>query len=117
MSYLSILLEKEIKQILKDKSVFVLVFILPVLLVIIYGSAIRMEVKPVRLCIASYNQTLLERTVAQEFLGSDRFKIVLVEGFVQGKSCLIAIRLRLCYTYQKILIDSCSTVTARALSV
>lgn len=88
MSYLSILLEKEIKQILKDKSVFVLVFILPVLLVIIYGSAIRMEVKPVRLCIASYNQTLLERTVAQDFLGSDRFKVVLVEGFAQGKKLL-----------------------------
>ncbi len=88
MSYLSILLEKEIKQILKDKSVFVLVFILPVVLVIIYGSAIRMEVKPVSLCIASYNQSLIERTIAQEFLGSTSFKVSMVNSFAEGKALL-----------------------------
>ncbi len=88
MSYLTILLEKEIKQILKDKSVFVLVFILPILLVIIYGSAIRMEVKPVSLCIASYNQSLLERTIAAEFLGSESFKVSMVPSFAQGKALL-----------------------------
>ena len=73
--YLPILLEKEFKQILKDKSVFVLAFLLPMLLVVIYGSAVRMEVKPVKLCISTYYESALERAITDEFIGSPYYEV------------------------------------------
>lgn len=73
LKYLPILIYKEYLQILKDKSVFILCFALPVLLVIIYGSAIRMEIKPVSVCIVTQQQNTLTDTIVKEFLLSDYF--------------------------------------------
>ena len=74
LDYLWILIKKEYLQLLKDKSMFVLAFVLPVMLVIIYGSAIRMDIKPVKIAICSYNTSKVERTIVNEFVGSDYYE-------------------------------------------
>lgn len=86
--YLPLLLEKEYKQILKDKSVFVLAFIFPIILVLIYGSAIRMDVKPVKLAICTYNQSVLERTITQEFIGSEYYEVEVTPDFSKARKLL-----------------------------
>ncbi|MCI6905760.1 MAG: ABC transporter permease [Succinatimonas sp.] len=86
--YLVPLLKKEVLQTLKDKSVFMLVFLLPIILVIIYGSAIRMEIKPVKLGLVSTNVSVLEREITQEFLGSDYYELTVVPTFIEGQKLL-----------------------------
>ena len=86
--YLPILLEKEFKQILKDKSVFVLAFLLPVLLVVIYGSAVRMEVKPVKICISTYYESSLERAITNEFTGSPYYEVTVERSFARAQKLL-----------------------------
>lgn len=87
--YLPILLEKEFKQILKDKSVFILAFLLPMLLVVIYGSAVRMEVKPVKLCICTYYESSLERAVTDEFAGSPYYEVRVERSFASAQKMLM----------------------------
>lgn len=88
LRYLPILIEKEFKQLLKDKSVFLLAFVLPFILVIIYGSAIRMEAKPVKLGIVSYNQSFVERTIVSEFVGSNYYDVTVTPDFTTGSKLL-----------------------------
>lgn len=86
--YLTILIEKEYKQLLKDKSVFILAFLLPITLVIIFGLAVRMDIKPVKIAICSYNQAHVERVIVDEFLGSNYFNTTIVSSFDEGKDLL-----------------------------
>ena len=88
LRYLPILIEKEFKQLLKDKSVFLLAFVLPFILVIIYGSAIRMDAKPVKLGIVSYNQSFVERTIVSEFVGSNYYDVTVTPDFTTGSKLL-----------------------------
>lgn len=83
--YLKILLYKEIKQTLEDRSVFVLVFVLPLILVIIYGSAIRMEVKPLTIAVVSTQSSTLERECVSEFLGSVYFDTTVVSSLKEAQ--------------------------------
>lgn len=86
--YLPILLEKEVKQILKDKSVFLLAFVMPLLLIIIYGYAVRMDIRPVNMCIATGSHSALERNIVSEFYGSDYYNVTLVPTFEEGRQLL-----------------------------
>ena len=86
--YLPILLEKEVKQILKDKSVFLLAFVMPLLLIIIYGYAVRMDIRPVNMCIATGSHSALERNIVSEFYGSDYYDVTVVSTFEEGRQLL-----------------------------
>ncbi len=88
LDYLWILIKKEYLQLLKDKSMFVLAFVLPVLLVIIYGSAIRMDVRPVKLAICTYNTSIVERTIVNEFVGSDYYEVTQTQDFLSAQKLL-----------------------------
>ena len=46
LAHIKTLMLKEVKQILSDKSVLLVAFFLPLMLVVIYGTGIRMDVKP-----------------------------------------------------------------------
>lgn len=84
LKYLPILIYKEYLQILKDKSVFILCFALPLLLVLIYGSAIRMEIKPVSVCIVTQEQNSLTDRIVKEFLLSDYFVTQNTPDFIKA---------------------------------
>lgn len=88
MKYLPILLEKEVKQILKDKSVFLLAFVMPLLLIIIYGYAVRMDIKPIRICIASNSQSAVERNIISEFISSSYYDVIVVPSYGEGREKL-----------------------------
>ncbi|MDY3107535.1 MAG: ABC transporter permease [Succinivibrio sp.] len=88
LDYLWILIKKEYLQLLKDKSMFVLAFVLPVMLVIIYGSAIRMDIKPVKIAICSYNTSKVERTIVNEFVGSDYYEVTQTYDFDSAQKLL-----------------------------
>lgn len=85
LKYLPILIYKEYMQILKDKSVFILCFALPVLLVIIYGSALRMEIKPVSVCIVTQEQNLVTDSIVKDFLLSDYFITKNTPDFIKAR--------------------------------
>ena len=73
LNFLAILIKKELGQVRRDKSVLVIAFLLPVILVLIYGFALRMDVKPVKIAIVSDQKSAIERDVASGFLGSKYF--------------------------------------------
>ncbi len=71
--FMAILIKKEILQITKDRSVLAVVLIQPLVLVIIYGYAIRMDVKPIETAVVCDYQSAIQKTLADGFLGSAYF--------------------------------------------
>lgn len=55
------------------------------LLVVIYGSAVRMEVKPVKLCISTYYESALERAITDEFIGSPYYEVTVEKSFAKAQ--------------------------------
>ncbi|MGN1282133.1 MAG: ABC transporter permease [Succinivibrio sp.] len=88
MSNYRILIIKELKQIMADRSIFALAFLLPVILVFIYGSAVRMEVKPVSIAIVCEQDSKLNHDIINEFAGSDYFNLTVVPSFGMGEELL-----------------------------
>lgn len=88
LANLKTLVLKELKQIMADRSIFALAFVLPVILVIIYGSAVRMEVKPVSLAIVCSQDSKLNHSLVNEFAGSDYFNLTVVPSLFEGERLL-----------------------------
>ena len=75
--HLKALLNKEIRQILSDKSVLVVAFFIPVLLAVLYGSGMRIDVKPVSVALVSSKMDdPITREVAFALAGSSYFDFV-----------------------------------------
>ena len=55
LSHIQALVFKELKQILADKSVLIVAFVIPLLLVVLYGAGMRMDVKPVAVALVTDN--------------------------------------------------------------
>lgn len=69
-TFLKILVKKEFAQIAKDRSVLVIAFLMPLILVVIYGYAMRMDIKPVKVGFVSDLGSKIERDLLGGFLGS-----------------------------------------------
>ena len=69
-TFLKILVKKEFAQIAKDRSALVIAFLMPLILVVIYGYAMRMDIKPVKVGFASDLGSKIERDLLGGFLGS-----------------------------------------------
>ena len=69
-TFLKILVKKEFAQIAKDRSAFVIAFLMPLILVVIYGYAMRMDIKPVKVGFVSDLSSKIERDLLGGFLGS-----------------------------------------------
>lgn len=87
-NYLIILIKKELLQISRDKSILAITFILPLLLVFIYGSTLRMDIKPVNIAYVSSMQNELNYELYSAFYGSDYFKTVYLESPQQAKDLM-----------------------------
>nr|WP_314119800.1 ABC transporter permease [uncultured Campylobacter sp.] len=68
--FLKILVKKEFAQIAKDRSALVIAFLMPLILVVIYGYAMRMDIKPVKVGFVSDLGSKIERDLLGGFLGS-----------------------------------------------
>ena len=69
-TFLKILVKKEFAQIAKDRSALVIAFLMPLILVVIYGYAMRMDIKPVKVGFVSDLNSKIERDLLGGFLGS-----------------------------------------------
>ena len=69
-TFLKILVKKEFAQIAKDRSALVIAFLMPLILVVIYGYAMRMDIKPVKVGFVSDLSSKIERDLLGGFLGS-----------------------------------------------
>ncbi len=69
-TFLKILVKKEFAQIAKDRSALVIAFLMPLILVVIYGYAMRMDIKPVKVGFVSDLGSKIERDLFGGFLGS-----------------------------------------------
>ena len=69
-TFLKILVKKEFAQIAKDRSTLVIAFLMPLILVVIYGYAMRMDIKPVKVGFVSDLGSKIERDLLGGFLGS-----------------------------------------------
>jgi ABC transporter family protein len=69
-TFLKILVKKEFAQITKDRSALVIAFLMPLILVVIYGYAMRMDIKPVKVGFVSDLGSKIERDLLGGFLGS-----------------------------------------------
>lgn len=69
-TFLKILVKKEFVQIAKDRSALVIAFLMPLILVVIYGYAMRMDIKPVKVGFVSDLGSKIERDLLGGFLGS-----------------------------------------------
>lgn len=70
------LLAKEVQQIRADKSVLLVAFILPLLLVLLYGSGLRLDVKPVRVAlVSSQMDDVISKEIAFALAGSEYFTL------------------------------------------
>nr|WP_314520755.1 ABC transporter permease [uncultured Campylobacter sp.] len=69
-TFLKILVKKEFAQIAKDRSALVIAFLMPLILVVIYGYAMRMDIKPVKVGFVSDLGSKIERDLLCGFLGS-----------------------------------------------
>ncbi len=78
LAFMAILIRKEILQISKDRSVLAVVLIQPLVLVIIYGYAIRMDVKPIEAAVVCNYESRVQKTLADEFIGSPYFDTTVV---------------------------------------
>lgn len=87
------LLHKEYLQILRDKSVLWAAFFLPLLLFLIYGYGLNLDIKPVRVCTVSPQQTdpLYQETV-QALSGTPYLEHLQAFSLPAGQSLLKAER-------------------------
>lgn len=85
------LMVKELKQILADKSVLIIAFFLPLMLVFIYGSGIRMDVKPVQVAVVSSKlDDVVTREVTFALAGSPYFRLTTLSSVKQAQELLLA---------------------------
>lgn len=90
-AHIATLMVKELKQILADKSVLIIAFFLPLMLVFIYGSGIRMDVKPVQVAVVSSKlDDVVTREVTFALAGSPYFRLTTLSSVKQAQELLLA---------------------------
>lgn len=83
------LLRKEVQQILADKSVLVVAFILPILLVLLYGTGLRLDVKPVSVALVSpHMEDVVSKEIAFVFSGSPYFNLYQVNNALDAQELM-----------------------------
>ena len=79
---------KEILQIKNDRSVFIIIFVMPVILIMIYGFGLMMDVKPVKVALFDADNSSLSIKIRQDIGGSDYFALKNVTSLQQGRDLL-----------------------------
>ena len=85
---LKYLIKKEIEQINKDKSILIIAFVVPFLLILIYGYGMSMDIKPVKAALVCENNGSLTTLLQSRLQGSDYLKIQNVFTHQEGEELL-----------------------------
>ena len=85
---LKYLIKKEIEQINKDKSILIIAFVVPFLLILIYGYGMSMDIKPVKAALVCENNATLTSFLQSRLQGSDYLEIKSVFTHQEGEDLL-----------------------------
>lgn len=69
------IIQKEFLHIIRDSRSLVIVFLLPIMMVLLYGYAITFDIKEIRLGILDEDRTPISRELVQKLTSSNYFKI------------------------------------------
>ena len=90
LSHIQALVFKELKQILADKSVLIVAFVIPLLLVVLYGAGMRMDVKPVAIALVTDKiDDPISKEIAFAIAGSDYFELSTVNNELDAQKMLL----------------------------
>lgn len=90
LSHIQALVFKELKQILADKSVLIVAFVIPLLLVVLYGAGMRMDVKPVSVALVTDKiDDPISKEIAFAIAGSDYFELSTVNNELDAQKMLL----------------------------
>ena len=90
LSHIQALVFKELKQILADKSVLIVAFVIPLLLVVLYGAGMRMDVKPVSVALVTDKiDDPVSKEIAFAIVGSDYFELSTVNNELDAQKMLL----------------------------
>ncbi|WP_046756024.1 ABC transporter permease [Kordia jejudonensis] len=76
MKLLRYLIQKEFIQIFRDKTLLLMMTVLPIVQLILLSSAASNEVKNVRIAIVDKDQSEISRSLSNKILANDRFSVV-----------------------------------------
>ena len=85
---LKYLIKKEIEQINKDKSILIIAFIVPFLLILIYGYGMSMDIKPVKAALVLENDSSVSTLLYSRLQGSEYLQITTVYSHHEGEDLL-----------------------------
>ena len=90
LSHIQALVFKELKQILADKSVLIVAFVIPLLLVVLYGAGMRMDVKPVAVALVTDKiDDPISKEISFAIAGSDYFELSTVNNKLDAQKMLL----------------------------
>jgi ABC-2 type transport system permease protein len=69
-------LQKEFRQVFRQREMVMIIFLMPVIQLLILGYAINLDVKHVRLAIFDQDQSVLSRSIVSKFFASSYFQSV-----------------------------------------
>ena len=72
---------KEIRHILRDPRSLTIAILMPILMTLLYGYAINLDIKNIRLAVIDYDRTIESRDLAGRFYNSGYFVKALAERF------------------------------------
>ncbi|MFQ6112718.1 MAG: ABC transporter permease [bacterium] len=85
MQQILYLIQKEFRQVFRDKPMMFIIFFAPLVQMIVLGFAITIDIKNVKTVIADYDNTPLSREISRRIENNPYF---LVTGYIQGQSSI-----------------------------
>ncbi len=76
MQPISAMIQKEFKQIFRDRPMLAIIFLIPIVQLLLLAHAITVDVKHIKLLIADQDQSVVSREIVRAFSNTDRFDIV-----------------------------------------
>lgn len=85
MQQIIYLIQKEFRQVFRDKPMLAIIFFAPIVQMIVLGFAITIDVKNVKTIIADYDNSPVSREIGRRFEHNPYFS---VQGYVKGQSAI-----------------------------
>ncbi|RAH97396.1 hypothetical protein DLJ53_29830 [Acuticoccus sediminis] len=88
------LLLKESRQILRDPSTFLIAFVLPLVLLFLFGTAVSLDIRKVKVGVALQDNSQIAESLAMAYVNSRWFDVTLARDFQSLEGELVAGRVR-----------------------
>lgn len=82
------MIKKELLEIKKDRSIFVMTFILPIVMIVIYGYGLSIDIKPVKVAVCYEDNSQFTKEIVQSLSSSEYFDISYVHSIKQAQELL-----------------------------